>query len=130
MSEGSLTPEQQERVVQIAVDLAREGRTNELLEFVDHGLPIDVTDHDGNSLLMMATYHGHADTVTALMDRGGDINLRNARDQSPLAGAMFKGEDDVARLLIEAGADLDSGTPTARQAADMFGRSNLLGEPR
>lgn len=112
--------------MQLAIDLAREGRTRELLEFTDHGLAVDVADHDGNSLLMMAAYHGHTDTVAALIARGADIDLRNARDQSPLAGAMFKGEDDVARLLIGAGADLDSGTPTARQAAAIFGRSHLL----
>ena len=108
------------------MDLARQGRTGELVEFIDHGLHVDVRDHDGNSLLMMAAYHGHPETVAALMTRGADIDLRNARDQSPLAGAMFKGEDEVARLLIDAGADLDSGTPTVRQAAQVFGRTHLL----
>ena len=51
----SLTPEQQQRVLEIAADLAREGRTGELLEFLDHGVPVDLTDHDGNSLLMLET---------------------------------------------------------------------------
>ena len=123
---SALTPQQQERVVQIAMDLAREGRTGELLEFVDHGLPVNVTDHDRNTMLMLAAYHGHRDTVAALIKRGADVDLRNLREQSPLAGALFKGEDDVARLLIDAGADLDAGSPTARQAADMFGRSHLF----
>jgi ankyrin repeat protein len=64
--------------------------------------------------------------VTALLDRGADADLRNGRDQSVIAGAMFKGEDDIVRLLLAAGADVDAGTPTARQAATMFGRSHLL----
>lgn len=121
-----LSPQQQERVVEIALDLARQGRTGELLEFIDHGLPVDATGPDGNSLLMLAAYHGHAETVVALVDRGANVDLRNVRDQSPVAGAMFKGADDVARVLIGAGADLDSGTPTAREAAALFGRSDLL----
>ncbi|MEU8733403.1 MULTISPECIES: ankyrin repeat domain-containing protein [Streptomyces] len=123
---GGLTPEQTERVVAVAMDLAREGRTEQLLEFLAHGLPADVRDPAGNTLLMLAAYHGHADSVRALIRHGADPDLRNGRDQSPLAGALFKGADDVVTVLIEAGADLDSGTPTARAAAAMFGRDHLL----
>lgn len=46
---GGLTPEQTERVVAIAMDLAREGGTEQLVEFVQHGLPVDVRDPAGNS---------------------------------------------------------------------------------
>lgn len=126
MSRGGLTPEQTERVVAIAMDLAREGTTEELAGFVEHGLPVDVTDEAGNTLLMLAAYHGHADTVRALLRLGADPDLRNARDQAPIAGALFKGADEVVEVLREAGADLDSGTPTARVAAAMFGRAHLL----
>lgn len=126
MTDAPLSPEQQERVVAIALDLAREGRTSDLLEFIDHGLPIDVTDADGNTPLMLAAYHGRPETVTALIERGADVDLRNARDQSPLAGALFKGEDTVVRALVAAGSDLDAGTPSARAAAELFGRVDLL----
>ncbi|MFJ6070826.1 ankyrin repeat domain-containing protein [Streptomyces sp. NPDC093065] len=123
---GGLTPEQTERVVAIAMDLAREGDTGQLTEFVAHGLPVDVRDPAGNTLLMLAAYHGHADTVRALLRHGADPDLRNDRDQSPIAGALFKGADDVVAVLRGAGADLDAGTPTARAAASMFGRTHLL----
>lgn len=126
MSDGELTPEQVERVVVIAMDLAREGDTEQLIEFVGHGLPVNVTDSDANTLLMLAAYHGRAATVRALLDHGADPDARNARDQSPIAGALFKGADDVVAVLLEAGADLDAGVPTARDAAKMFGRENLL----
>jgi ankyrin repeat protein len=126
MSSGALTPEQADRVVAIAMDLAREGSTEQLVEFVEHGLPVDVTDAGGNSLLMLAAYHGHADTVQALLRLGADPDLRNARDQAPIAGALFKGADEVVAVLREANADLDAGTPSARAAASMFGREHLL----
>ncbi len=127
MSEGRpLTPDETARVVELAMHFAREGMTDELVGFVDHGLPVDVQDDDGNTALMLAAYHGHAPTVSALVDRGADVDLRNGRDQSPVAGAVFKGEDAVVRLLVEAGADLDAGAPTARQTAEMFGRTDLL----
>jgi ankyrin repeat protein len=128
MTESPLTPEQQARVVAIAMDLAREGRTAELVEFLDHGLPVDIADRDGNTLLMLAAYHGHADTVETLVARGADVDRRNDRDQSPVAGAIFKGEESVVRILVEAGADLDAGTPTARASAAMFGREHLLAD--
>ena len=123
-----LTPEQTAQVVAAAMDLAREGRRTELGEFLDHGLPVDVTDPERNSLLMLAAYHGRSDTVRMLLERGADPVLRNARDQSPVAGALFKGEDEVVRLLVGAGADLDAGTPTAKAAAAMFGRDHLLSD--
>ena len=121
-SDRPLTPEETARVVELAMHFAREGMTEELAGFVDHGLPVDVQDHDGNTLLMLAAYRGQPETVRMLLDRGADVDLRNARDQSPVAGALFKGEDEIVTLLVEAGADLDAGTPSARQAAELFGR--------
>jgi len=122
-----LTPDETARVVELALHFAREGMTEELAGFVDHGLPVDVRDENGNTPLMLAAYHGHADTVRMLVARGADVDQRNERDQSPVAGAVFKGEDDVVRVLVDAGADLDAGTPSARQTARMFEREDLLG---
>ena len=118
----SLTPEQQSRIIELSHDLAREGRTPELAEFIEHGVPVDLTDAEGNSLLMLAAYHSHAETVAMLIARGADVDLRNSRNQSAVAGAIFKGADEVVEMLKGAGADLDAGTPSARQAAEMFGR--------
>lgn len=122
-----LSEEQVEQVLGIAMDLAREGRTAELVEFFEHGLPIDVRDPEGNTTLMLAAYRGHTETVRELIGLGADVDLRNDRDQSPIAGALFKGEVEVVVLLRDAGADLDAGTPTAREAAGMFGQEALLG---
>src|SRR3546814_600040 len=121
-----LDPEQTARVVEIAMDLARAGETAELIDFLDHGFPVDQVDAADNSLLMLAAYHGHHETVAALIARGADVDRRNNHDQSPVAGALFKGNDEVVAVLAAAGADLDAGTPTARAAAEMFGRTHLL----
>lgn len=119
----TLGPEHTQRVLEIALDLARAGSTDELAEFLDHGLPVEVADENGNTLLMLAAYHDRPDTVRMLLQRGASPDTRNDRDQSPVAGALFKGADEVVEVLRDAGADLDAGTPSARQAAEMFGRT-------
>ena len=108
-------------------DLARQGDAARLGAYVDAGAPVDLTDADGNTLLMLAAYHDQADTVRALIGRGADVDALNHRGQSPLAGAVFKQADDVIAALSEAGADPDAGTPTARATAAMFGRPDLFG---
>jgi ankyrin repeat protein len=121
-----LTPEETARVIELSLHFAREGMTEELVGNIEHGLPPDVQDGEGNTPLMLAAYHGHAGTVRALIERGADVDLLNHRNQAPVAGALFKGEDEVVRLLIGAGADLDAGTPSARDTAAMFDRLDLL----
>jgi ankyrin repeat protein len=107
-------------------DLARTGSTTELATYVDQGVPANLTNDKGDSLLMLAAYHGHADLVEVLLDRGADANRVNDRGQTPLAGAVFKGEDDVVRVLLAGGADPGAGSPSALDTARMFGREDLL----
>jgi hypothetical protein len=75
---------------------------------------------------MLAAYHGHAGTVQLLLRHGADANSANDRGQTPLAGAAFKGYTDVARVLLDSGADPDAGAPSARAAAQMFARTEIL----
>lgn len=107
-------------------DLARAGDAARLAAYVDAGAPVDLTDAEGNTLLMLGAYHDQPEVVRALVERGADPNALNGRGQSPLAGAVFKQADDVVRALVEAGADPDAGTPSARQTALMFGRADLF----
>src|SRR6478609_3052955 len=90
-------------------DLARAGDTERLDAYVDAGVPVNLTDASGNTLLMLAAYHGQAPTVTMLAWRGADVDRVNDRGQSPLAGAVFKGEAAVVTALLDAGADPDAG---------------------
>jgi uncharacterized protein len=127
MADGTEAPD--ERLVELAhqmFDLARAGGTERLAAYVEAGVPVDLTDASGNTLLMLAAYHGQTDTVAVLAHLGADVNRLNDRGQSPLAGAVFKGEDHVVAALVAAGADPDAGTPTARETAQMFGRDDLF----
>lgn len=118
-----------EKLVELAhqmTDLARAGDGERLAAYVDAGCPVDLADASGNTLLMLAAYHGHAGTVALLAERGADVNRVNDRGQTPLAGAVFKVEAAVVRTLLEHGADPDAGRPTARETAVMFGQEALL----
>lgn len=81
-------------VVELATkvfDLARSGESDALAAYVDAGVPANLTNDRGDSLLMLAAYHGHASAVAALAGRGADPDRANDRGQTPLAGAVFKG---------------------------------------
>ncbi|MEU6948728.1 ankyrin repeat domain-containing protein [Streptomyces sp. NPDC046316] len=107
-------------------DLARTGDAETLAAYLDAGVPANLTNDRGDSLVMLAAYHGHADAVTALLARGADADRANDRGQTPLAGAVFKGEDPVVRALLAGGANPEAGTPSAVDTARMFGKAELL----
>ncbi|MFI8517933.1 ankyrin repeat domain-containing protein [Streptomyces sp. NPDC085481] len=126
MSENE-TPDPE--VVELAAkvfDLARTGDAAALAAYVDAGVPANLTNDRGDSLVMLAAYHGHAGAVTALLERGADADRANDRGQTPLAGAVFKGEDAVVRALMAGGANPEAGTPSAVDTARMFGKTELL----
>lgn len=108
------------------LDLARAGTTNELVAFIDAGVPVGLSDAAGNTLVMLAAYHGHSRTVRALAERGADVDRLHDRGQTPLAGAVFKGETEVVQVLAAAGADATAGSPSAIETVRFFGRDDML----
>ncbi|KAF2665026.1 ankyrin [Microthyrium microscopicum] len=123
---SSLPPEAIELATKL-FDHARAGSTTSLQPYVQAGIPPNLTNGTGDTLLMLAAYHGHAETVSMLLDAGADANALNDRGQSPLAGSVFKGYMDVVRVLVEKGhADVNAGHPNAVDCAKMFKRNDLL----
>jgi ankyrin repeat protein len=107
-------------------NLARAGEVAALAAYLDAGVPANLTNDQGDTLVMLAAYHGHAPTVRALLERGADPGRPNDRGQTPLAGAVFKGEPDVVRALLDGGADPGAGHPSAADTARMFGNEEFL----
>ncbi|MFC9431810.1 ankyrin repeat domain-containing protein [Streptomyces sp. NPDC056987] len=117
------------QVIELATkvfDLARTGEAETLAAYVDAGVPANLTNDRGDSLLMLAAYHGHLPAVEALLARGADAARVNDHGQTPLAGAVFKGEDEIIRALLAGGADPAAGSPSAVDTARMFGKTHLL----
>jgi ankyrin repeat protein len=101
-------------------DLARSGGTEELLGNVTAGLPPDLTNETGDTLLILAAHHNHVDTVTALLEQGADPNRVNDRGQSALSAAVARQNAETVKTLLAAGADPAGGTPSATATAESF----------
>jgi len=117
-----MSNEPDERTVELAnqlCDLARDGETATLAAYVDAGVPVDLTNAKGDTLLILAAYHDHSDTVRALLERGADTERLNDRGQTALVAAVFKQSTAVDDLLA-AGADPALGSPSAVATADFF----------
>ena len=108
------------------LDLAREGRTDELLAAVEAGLPVNLTGASGDSLLILAAYHNHPGTVAALLDAGADPDRVNDRGQTALGAAVFRRSRESVDALLAAGADPYAGERSAVDVAAFFGLSEYL----
>lgn len=60
-------------------DLARDGNTSTLQPYIAAGVPKNLTNAAGDTLLMLASYHGHRETAKMLLDEGSDPNVLNDR---------------------------------------------------
>lgn len=114
-------------------DLARGGQTEQLVAYLDAGLPVNLTNAKGDTLLILAAYHARLDVVRVLLERGADVHRVNDRGQNALASATFKQEPEIIKLLLAAGADPDQGNPSARATTQFFNLPEiaaLFDEPR
>jgi len=107
-------------------DLARAGQTEELIGYVDAGLPVNMTNDKGDTLLILAAYHAHPETVAALLDRGADHSRVNDRGQTALASAVFRSAAEAVTALLRAGADPGHGSPSAVETATFFDLPDML----
>ncbi|MEV4492834.1 ankyrin repeat domain-containing protein [Micromonospora coxensis] len=107
-------------------DLARGGATEELGEYVDAGLPVNLTNDKGDTLLILAAYHARPETVAALLARGADHTRTNDRGQTALAAAVFRRNAEAVRALLDAGADPAQGSPSAVETARFFDLPEML----
>jgi ankyrin repeat protein len=106
-------------------DWARSGDAATLAAYLDAGVPANLTNTNGDTLVMLAAYYGHESLVAALIARGADVNRHNNRGQTPLAGAVFKNDTTIIELLLSAEADPLAGSPSALETARFFEREEL-----
>jgi len=102
------------------LDLAREGSTAELADVIERGVPVNLTGGSGDSLLILAAYHDHPETVRMLLERGADPDRVNDRGQTALGAAVFRRSAASVTALLDHGADPDAGGRSAVEIAAFF----------
>ncbi len=102
------------------LDLSRLGRHEELAGLVECGVPVNLASGSGDTLLILAAYHGHPGTVGMLLEHGADPDRVNDRGQTALGAAVFRQSVPSVRMLVAHGADPDAGGRSAREIAAFF----------
>ena len=99
---------------------AADGSLGSIVKFRDSGVPVNCSDDDGNSPLMIAVRAGRHGVVRSLYHLGADINHRNHAGESALGLAKSSDYTDIVNTLQEFGA-LDATTGELGKLSAMFG---------
>lgn len=106
-------------------DFAREGKTQALSSAIDQGIPVNLTNHNGDTFLILAAYREQAAVVDTLIERQADVNALNSRGQSALTSSIFMQNEEISTALLNAGADPDHGPQSARATITAMGLENM-----
>jgi uncharacterized protein len=109
-------------------DLARDGDASALAASLSAGLPLNLTNHTGDTLLMLAAYHNHPGAVRLLLVAGADTARINDRGQTALGAAVFRRSTQTVAMLLDAGADPALGSPSAIDVARFFDLPEMLAQ--
>ena len=124
MSEPQLSEDELAFLHQV-FDLARGGSTAELADVIERGVPANLTNSGGDTLLILAAYHDHPETVRMLLEHGAAPDRVNDRGQTALAAAVFRRSHEAVTVLLGHGADPRAGERSAVQIAEFFGLSEM-----
>jgi ankyrin repeat protein len=123
---ASLPEDQRSTFIEGVFDLARTGRTAELREMIESGVPIDVSNARGDTLLIVAAYAQQPEAVSALLALGAPKDAVNQMGQTAISCVVFRNDPAILDLLLEAGADPDAGAHTALAIAQQFGITDMV----
>ncbi|BGP56413.1 hypothetical protein JCM8202v2_004031 [Rhodotorula sphaerocarpa] len=123
-----LAPETIEYALQF-FDAARKGDVAFMQAPLEAGLPANLTNSSGDTLIMLAAYHGHADVVKLLLKHGADPKCvpTLSEEARPQLGSLLitaNPSHPVIEALLAGGASPFVGEPTAYVAAKMFGQKH------
>lgn len=108
-------------------DLARDGKVGDLASCIDQGIPVNLTNSKGDTLLILAAYHQQPEVVDMLVDKGADLDRLNERGQTAIVAAVFRQDSHIVTTLLNAGADPLVGSQSAYDVADFFDLDDMRG---
>ncbi len=113
-------------VIDGTFELAREGRVGPMGEMIDAGVPVDVRNARGDTMLIVAAYAKEAHAVAELIRRGASLDEENRMGQTAISCAVFRNDAQILSLLLDAGANPDAGFRTGLQIAQQFGITDMV----
>jgi ankyrin repeat protein len=87
---------------------ADNGDTAKVVEGLNQGIDVNVTDEHGQTALILAADEGHVDTVKLLLRHGASPDLQNRLGGTALMMASFNDHLEVVTELLKAGADVNA----------------------
>lgn len=79
--------------------------TATVLSLLQQGANINVTDSQGRTPVMIATYGNDIKTAKALIKAGANVNIQDKMKNNPFLYAGAEGYLEILKLTIDAGAD-------------------------
>lgn len=86
------------------------------------------SDHDYKMLVSYAVYHGNADILRVLIEKGVDVNFKDEQGRTPLMEAYSKLNADILELLVGQNADVDMIDPAVGLTPLMYCAQNCNAE--
>lgn len=118
-----------QELAQMAFDFARHDDHLNLEIMIKAGLNVNLKNHKGDSLLMLASYNNAYETTKMLLEYGAKVDEKNSKGQTPLAGVCFKGYLNICQLLVKYGANIYENNGlgmTPYMFALIFGRKDII----
>lgn len=66
-------------------ELARNGGAGPLSVMLDAGVPVNMRTSEGETLLILASKHGHPETVRLLLEKGADRDAQDSNGNTALS---------------------------------------------
>lgn len=125
MSGAEIDPAVQELAEKL-FNAAREGDAALLAGYLDEGVPANLTNGKGDTLLILAAYHTHLEAVQVLLARNADTDRVNDNGQTALGSAVVRKSAQIVTALLDAGADPAAGHRSASDIARFFKLDDML----
>ena len=111
-------------------DAAREGDVSSIAAYVRQGGNLNVTNSRGYTPFILATYHGHDEAASALVEAGADPCALDKKGSNAYMGVAFKGYIHTAEWLLDhTSCDINhvnNAGQTALMMASLFGREEIV----
>ena len=79
-----------------------------LKKYMDEGVPVDLTDEDGWSLLHHAAALSRVEVIILLRENGCPVDLIDNKGRTPLHYAAINGDIETIKILIAMGSNVNS----------------------